>query len=113
METNIQLWTYEAVLKAAEKGGRVCEVADVDGERGVFRIKYLEGFKALRQRRHTLDRVWDIRVVLEERGVEEQNRLTPDEDAEMDNLAKQLLDAKIATTQDSAVDDLMEGVSRL
>ena len=90
METNIQLWTYEAVLKAAEKGGRICEAVDGDNERSVFRIKYLEGFMAL-----------------------EQNRLTPDEDAEMDNLAEQLLDAKIGIAQDSAVDDLMEGVSRL
>ena len=90
METNIQLWTYEAVLKAAEKGGRICEAVDGDNERSVFRIKYLEGFMAL-----------------------EQKRLTPDEDAEMDNLAEQLLDAKIGIAQDSAVDDLMEGVSRL
>jgi len=90
VETNIQLWTYEAVLKAAEKGGRICEAVDGDNERSVFRIKYLEGFKAL-----------------------EQKRLTPDEDAEMDNLAEQLLDAKIGIAQDSAVDDLMEGVSRL
>ncbi|KAI4656991.1 uncharacterized protein J4E79_007606 [Alternaria viburni] len=69
VETNVQLWTYETVLKAVGKGGRI--------------------------------------------EVEEQNKVTPDEDAEMDNLAEQLLDAKIAIAQDSAIDRLMEEVSRL
>jgi len=112
METNVQLWTYEAVLEAAAQGGRTCEAADRDGERSVFRIKYLEGFKALGQKRDTMHGIWEMRVVREELEVE-QNMITPDEDAEMDDLAEQLLDAKIATAQDSAVDDLMEGVSRL
>jgi len=106
----VQLWTYETVLEAVKRGGRVCEAED---RAGIFRIKYLEGFKALAQRRNTLVRVWDIRDVREEMGVQDENRVTPDEDAEMDNLAEQLLDAKIATAQDSAIDDLMEGVSRL
>ncbi|KAI4649057.1 uncharacterized protein J4E78_008575 [Alternaria triticimaculans] len=110
VETNVQLWTYEAVLEAVERGGRVCEAED---KAGIFRIKYLEGFKALTQRRNTLVTVWDTRDVRQEIEVEEQNMITPDEDAEMDDLAEQLLDAKIATAQDSAVDDLMEGVSRL
>jgi len=110
VETNVQLWIYETVLEAVKRGGRVCEAED---RAGIFRIKYLEGFKALTQKRNTLVKVWDIRDVREEMEVEEQNRLTPDEDAEMDNLAEQLLDAKIATAQDSAIDGLMEGVSRL
>ena len=111
VETNVQLWTYEAVLKAVEKGGRVCEAED---RVGIFRIKYLEGFKALGQRRDAMNGVWDMRNgCAQEIGVEEQNRATPDEDAEMDDLAEQLLGAKIATAQDSAIDDLMEGVSRL
>ncbi|KAI4690269.1 hypothetical protein J4E81_007421 [Alternaria sp. BMP 2799] len=113
VETNVQLWTYEAVLEAAEKGGRVCEAADEDGERSVFRIKYLEGFKALGQKRDTTHGVWDIRVVREERGVEEQEGVTPDEDAEMDDLVEHLLDAKIAIKQDTALDSLVDGVSRL
>ncbi|KAI4923561.1 hypothetical protein J4E85_008600 [Alternaria conjuncta] len=110
VETNVQLWTYEAVLKAVEKGGRVCEAEE---KAGIFRIKYLEGFKALGQKRDTMHGIWEMRVVSEETGGEEQDRVTPDEDAEMDDLAEHLLDAKIATAQDSAVDDLMEGVSRL
>jgi len=106
----VQLWTYEAVLEAVEKGGRVCEAED---KADIFRIKYLEGFKALGQKRDTMDGLWETRDVREQIEVEEQNRLTPDEDAEMDDLAEHLLDAKIAIAQDSAVDGLMEGVSRL
>ena len=110
METNVQLWTYEAVLEAVAKGGRVCEAED---KAGIFRIKYLEGFRALGQRRDAMGGVWEIRVEREPTEVEEQNRLTSNEDAEMDNLAEQLSDAKIGIAQDSAVDGLMEGVSRL
>ena len=109
----MQLWTYESVLEAAEKGGRICEAADGNGERSVFRIKYLEGFKALGQKRDTMHGVWEMRVVREEIEVEEQNRVTPDEDVEMGNLVEQLLDAKIATAQDSVVDDLAESVLKL
>ena len=57
--------------------------------------------------------VWEMRVVREEIEVEEQNRVTPDEDVEMGNLVEQLLDAKIATAQDSVVDDLAESVLKL
>ncbi|KAI4673534.1 uncharacterized protein J4E88_008589 [Alternaria novae-zelandiae] len=111
VETNVQLWTYEAVLEAVAKGGRVCEAED---KAGIFRIKYLEGFKALGQRRDAMNGVWDMRNgCAQEIGVEEQDRATPDEDAEMDDLVEQLSEAKIAIAQDSAVDDLAEGVSGL
>jgi hypothetical protein len=41
-ETNVQLWTYAAVLEAVERGGRMCEAT-----LGLFRFKYIDGFKAL------------------------------------------------------------------
>jgi len=111
VETNVQLWTYEAVLKAVEKGGRVCEAED---RAGIFRIKYLEGFRALGQRTDAMNGVWDMRNgCAQEIGVEEQDRATPDEDVEMDNLAEHLLDAKIAIARDSAMDELADGVSGL
>jgi len=110
VETNVQLWTYEAVLKAVEKGGRVCEAKD---RAGIPRIEYLEGFKAFRQRRDTMDGIRDMTVVREEMGVQEQNRIRLDGDTEMDNLAERLLDAKIAISQHSAVDNLVNDLSRL
>lgn len=42
VKSNIQLWTYAAALEAVEKGGRMCE-----GMMGVFRLKYVEGFRLL------------------------------------------------------------------
>ena len=98
------------MLKAVEKGGRVCEAED---RAGIFRIKYLEGFKALGQRRDTMDGIRDMTVVREEMGVQEQNRIRLDGNTEMDNLAERLLDAKIAISQHSAVDNLVDDLSRL
>lgn len=57
VETSIQSWTYETVLDAVEKGGRICKVADGEGERVVFQIKYFEGFKVLGQRRDAMNGV--------------------------------------------------------
>jgi hypothetical protein len=45
-ETNVQLWTYAAVLEAVERGGRMCEATV-----GLFRLKYVDGFKALADRK--------------------------------------------------------------
>jgi len=101
------------VLKAVAKGGRICEAADREGEKSVFRIKYLEGFKALGQRRDAMREVWDTRDVRQEIEVEEREKVTLDQDVDMDSLVEQLSEAKIAIAQESAVDDLAEGVSGL
>jgi hypothetical protein len=37
-ETNVQLWTYSAVLEAVEQGGRMCEATI-----GIFRLSMLMG----------------------------------------------------------------------
>jgi hypothetical protein len=45
-ETNMQLWTYAAVLEAVERGGRMCEAT-----LGLFRFKYVDAFRALADRK--------------------------------------------------------------
>ena len=125
----MQLWTYEAVLKAVEKGGRVCEAED---KAGIFRIKYLEGFKALGQRKDAMEGIWNVREQCEEEVEVEEDMVTLGEDArkeasnkqkklvrassndvDMDDLVDILLEAKIGVAQDSVVDDIAEGVLRL
>lgn len=46
VETNIRLWTYGGVFERIKQGGRMCECTI-----GVFRLKYVEGFRSLLGRR--------------------------------------------------------------
>jgi hypothetical protein len=132
METNVQLWTYGAVLEACDKGGRICEATT-----GMFRLKYVDGFRALSERKVTADKKWEMRdgVANVEDEEEKERELGLKEDAskialvaakesvvgkerdvdmEMDDLADRLFDAKVGVVEnDAAVDDLMVGFSRL
>ena len=60
----MQLWTYGAVLEACEKGGRMCEATT-----GLFRLKYVDGFRALSERKVTADMKW----VMRDDGVNEED----------------------------------------
>ena len=130
VETNVQIWTYEAVLEAVERGGRISE-----GVVGVFRIKYLEGFRSLGrgQKKDGGYETWALRgrtagayregktqTVVDDKDASEESLIggeNNDEvrvgDVEMEDLADRVTDARIDIQQDHAVDTLMEGLSRL
>ncbi|KAF1833074.1 hypothetical protein BDW02DRAFT_624368 [Decorospora gaudefroyi] len=127
-DSNVQLWTYAAVLDAVDRGGRLCEATT-----GVFRLKYVNGFKCIVENMMAgKQATWKMRdgeVDAEEDAAAPKWDLDVEDastdalvarnegeggDVEMDDLAGWLKDAKVGLDEGpDGMDGLMEGISKL